>query len=70
MTGRVIPPARREGREGVLHLDYGLLHIPKLLNAYGRSVAEFGLPQLVLDWQEEGGNRSPGKWGDGGRVEL
>jgi len=54
VTGSVIPPAGGEGREVVLHLDYGLYHIQKLLSEYGRSVVEFGLPQLVLDWQEEG----------------
>jgi hypothetical protein len=55
VTGRVVPPAGAVGIEVVgLHQDYGLYHIQRLLNEYGRSVEEFGLPRPVLDWQEEG----------------
>jgi len=53
VTGRVIPPAGEARREVVLHLDYGLYHIQQLLNEYGRSVEEFGLPQPVLDWLDD-----------------
>jgi len=60
-TGRVIAPADRDCQEGELSLDYGLYHIQQLLNEYGKSMVEFGLPEPVLDWRqmerEIGGNR-------------
>jgi len=59
-TGRVMVPSGGEGMEGGLILDYGLYHIQQLLNKYGKSMEEFGLPQSVLDWQNRearvGGN--------------
>ena len=36
---------------GLAH-DYGLYHIQNFLKEYGRSLAEFGLPQHVLDWSQ------------------
>ena len=50
-TGRVIAPADRDFLEGELSLDYGLYHIQQLLNEYGKSMVEFGLPEIVLDWR-------------------
>jgi len=59
-TSRVMVPSGGEGMEGGLILDYGLYHIQQLLNEYGKSMEEFGLPQSMLDWQNRearvGGN--------------
>jgi len=49
--GRVLVLSGGEGTEGGLNLDYGLYHIQQLLNQYGQSLAEFGLPGAVLDWR-------------------
>jgi len=50
-TGRLIAPAHGKGMEAELSLDYRLYHIQQLLNEYGKSLAEFGLPESVLDWR-------------------
>jgi len=54
-TGRLIAPADGEAMEGELSYDYGLYHIQQLLNEYGKSLAEFGLPEPVLDWRNMDG---------------
>jgi len=38
-----------------LSLDYGLYHIQQLLNEYGKTLAEFGLPQPVLEGRNMAG---------------
>jgi len=50
-TGRVIVPANGDSMDNELSLDYGLYHIQQLLNEYGKSLLEFGLPQPVLEWR-------------------
>ena len=60
VTGRVRVPVGGEDREAGLAEDYGLYHIQEFLNEFGKSVAEFGLPQPALDWRQReervGGN--------------
>jgi len=52
VTGRVRVPVGGEDREAGLAEDYGLYHIQEFLNEFGKSVAEFGLPQPALDWRQ------------------
>jgi len=49
--GCLIAPGDGKGMEGELSYNYGLYHIQQLLNEYGKSLAEFGLPEPVLDWR-------------------
>jgi len=56
-TGRVIVPPNGAGMEAELSLHYGLYNIQQLLNEYGKSLDEFGLPRPVLDWQDTEGYR-------------
>jgi len=44
VTDRVRVPVGGEDMEAGLAQDYGLYHIQELLNEFGKSVAEFGLP--------------------------
>ena len=52
VTGRVIVPVGGEGMGAGLAHDYGLYHLQDFLKEYGRSLAEFGLRQHVLDWRQ------------------
>ena len=54
-TGRVIIPVEGDSMDNELSLDYGLYHIQQLLNEYGKSLAEFGLPEPVLEWRDIAG---------------
>jgi len=56
-TGRVIVPAEGNSMDNELSLDYRLYHIQQLLNEYGKTLAEFGLPQPVLEWRNMAGQR-------------
>ena len=52
MTGRVRVPVGGEDMGAGLAHDYGLYHIQECLNEYGRSLVEFGLPYLELNWRQ------------------
>jgi len=53
VTGRVRVPVGGEGMGAGLAHDYGLYHIQEFLNAYGKSLLEFGLPQPALVWRQK-----------------
>ena len=50
--GRVNIPAEGDTMDNELSLDYGLYQIQQLLNEYGKSLAEYGLPEPVLEWRD------------------
>ena len=64
VTGVVLVPAGGEDMGDGLAYGYGLFRIQEFLNEYGRSLSQFGLPQLVLDWRQNA-NQAPRNGGMG-----
>ena len=69
VIGAVAVPAGGEDIGASLAYNYGLYHIQEFLNEYGKSLAEFGLPQPVLDWRQNV-NQAGGNVGIGEKLEY
>ena len=67
-TGSVVASVGGEGMRTALAHDYGHYHIQEFLNEYGKFLPEFGLPQPVLDWRQNG-NQVEGIVGIGEEME-